>query len=127
MSVPPADYPLLINQFIMSHDDYHKSLKEALTVVGFSAPEQEILIFLLELRNGLSASPIALELEIPRQTAYSLLKSMAKKGALSVEMTRQEGNNGSVFSTSKEQLSKFIDNRCAALQKAKVDIIAQMS
>jgi predicted DNA-binding transcriptional regulator len=111
----------------MSHDDYYKQLKEALTIVGFSAPEQEILILLLELRNGLSASLAAQELEIPRQTAYSLLKKLARKGAVSIKTLRHEGNNSSIFFTSKEQLSKFIDNRCATLQKAKIDIIAQMS
>jgi predicted DNA-binding transcriptional regulator len=106
----------------MSHDDYYKPLKEALTIIGFSAPEQEMLILLLELKGGASASLAAQELEISRQTAYSLLKSMAKKGAVSIKMIRKEGNNSQVFLTSKEHLSKFIDNRCAALQKAKVDI-----
>jgi len=126
MSVPPAGYPFSINQFIMSQD-YYKSLKEALTTIGFSPKEQEILIILLELKGGVSTSFAAQELEIPRQTAYSLLKKLAQKGAVSIKMFRHEGNNSSIFLTSKEQLSKFIDDRCAALQKAKVDIFAQMS
>lgn len=107
--------------------DYYKSTKEALTTIGFSPKEREILIILLELKGGVSTLFAAQELEIPRQTAYSLLKKLTKKGAVSVEMARHEGNNSSIFSTSKEQLSKFIDDRCAALQKAKVDIISQMS
>ncbi len=107
----------------MSHDDYYRSIKGVLTVIDFSPKEQEILIILLELKSGVSASLAAQELEVPRQTAYSLLKKLSDKGAVSIGTIRKEGNNSAIFLTSKEHLSKFIDDRCAALQSAKTALL----
>jgi predicted ArsR family transcriptional regulator len=103
----------------MNDDDYYKSIKEALTTIGFSSSEREMLIFLFELSDGASASLAATELEIPRQTAYSLLKKLADKGAVCINTIREKGNDSSVFFTNKEHLSKFIDDRCAQLQHTK--------
>ncbi len=101
-------------------DHEYKILKENLTILGLSKSEQDMYFLLMEIQSPQPVTILALELEIPRQTANSILKVMAKRGI--VIKTKHHGK--SCFHTNLQQINKYIDKTIISLEVARKIIVA---
>jgi len=100
-------------------DHEFRIIKENLDTLGLSKTEQKTLLLLMEIQTPLPVSALAPELEVPRQTANTILRNMSKRGI--VLQTHQNGI--SCFHTNRKQISAYVDALCDKLQKAKIAII----
>ncbi|HTK33146.1 MAG TPA: helix-turn-helix domain-containing protein [Candidatus Paceibacterota bacterium] len=97
-----------------------KTLRENLAILGLIKSEQDMYFLLMEIQSPQPVSVLAGELGVPRQTANTILKNMAKRGII-IE-TKHRGK--SCFHTNRDQTSKYIDATISRLQIAKKIIIA---
>ncbi len=101
-------------------DHEYKILRENLTILGLIKSEQDMYFLLMEIQSPQPVSVLARELEVPRQTANTILKNMTKRGI--ILKTKHYGK--SCFHTNRDQTAIYIDAMIFRLQTAKKTIIA---
>jgi predicted transcriptional regulator len=97
----------------------YKEIRDNLSIIGLSKTEQDAFFVLMQIQWPQPVSVLAPELEVPRQTANTILRNMSKKGL--VIQTNQDGV--SHYHTNIKQISEYVDTMCVRLQKAKNYII----
>ena len=95
-------------------DHEYKILRENLTILGLIKSEQDMYFLLMEIQSPQPVSVLAKELEIPRQTANSILKDMTKRGI--VIKTKHQGK--SCFHTNLEQINTYIKATISRIETA---------
>ncbi len=91
-----------------------KAIRESLDNLDLSSQEQEIFLFLVEMKSPWPTSAIARELEIYRQTLFSNLKSMTERQLLTE--TRQGKN--AYFQTDFHHLEKYVNLKLNTLESS---------
>lgn len=90
------------------------SINNCLSTLGLSRSEQEVVIFLLEVRSEWPVSALTRELEMPRQTINSICQSLRKRGAI----LHQSIKGVPHFSCNIKQLSDFAEAQITHLKDA---------
>ena len=94
----------------------HREIRENLAIIGLSETEQDTLFALMEFQQPLPVSILALELEMPRQTANTILKNMSKRGII----IKSKKDGMAHFHANQDQISIYVDALCDKLKRAKI-------